>query len=222
MDLKQPVTIQDISVYILNWKKVTSNCRILQEKITPIVNNTYVINCDEYSVFEHNCIQLDDSHYYGSQHDHAIKHVPEGAILCIIVGDNIPNNDFTDIFQKAVAAFNTHNIGVYSPNDKRSPHNQRGACIDGTLYDVPNTDCGFWFIHPAVVDRLRNIDYSISKYGWGIDVITIKEARKQGRLVLRDYSVETDQLDHICSYINKGAGELYGGWHRIEALYDSM
>jgi hypothetical protein len=209
-------------VYILNWKKVTANGRILQERITPVVKNTYVINCDEHSVFDSNSIQLDDSHYYGSQHNHAIKHVPEGAILCIIVGDNIPDNNFEELFQKAIGAFNTLEIGVYSPNDKRSPHRGRGACVAGTLYDVPNTDCGFWFIHPAVVATLRGIDYNITKYGWGIDVITIKEARKQGRLVLRDYSVSTDQLDHVCSYSSKGGGELYGGWQKIEALYDSM
>jgi hypothetical protein len=220
--MNRTFTIDDIYVYILNWKKVTANARILQEQITPIVKNTYVINCDEHSVFDRNCIQLDDSHYYGSQHDHAIKHVPEGAILCIIVGDNIPGNNFEEIFQKAVVAFNTLEIGVYSPNDKRSPHRGRGALLKDALYDVPNTDCGFWFIHPAVVARLRSIDYNISKYGWGIDVITIKEARKQGRRVLRDYSVSTDQLDHICSYGAKGGEELYGGWHRIEALYNSM
>jgi len=219
--MNRTFSIDDIYVYILNWKKVTANSRNLQKKITPIVKNTFVINCDEHSVFEHNSIQLDDSHYYGSQHDHAIKHVPDGAILCIIVGDNIPNNNFAVIFQRAVVAFNAFNIGVYAPNDIRSAHNRRGACFTGTLYDVPNTDCGFWFIHPAIVARLRGIDYNISKYGWGIDIITIKEARKQGRLVLRDYSISTDQLDHICSYISKGE-EIHIGWRKIEALYNSM
>jgi hypothetical protein len=219
--MNRTFSIDDIYVYILNWKKVTANSRNLQEKITPIVKNTFVINCDENSVFESNSIQLDDSHYYGSQHDHAIKHVPDGAILCIIVGDNIPNNNFSGIFQRAVVTFNALKIGVYSPNDKRSTHNRRGACVAGTLYDVPNTDCGFWFIHPAIVSRLRGIDYNISKYGWGIDIITIKEARIQGRLVVRDYAISTDQLDHICSYISKGE-EIHIGWRKIEALYNSM
>lgn len=218
--MNRTFSIDDIYVYILNWKKVTANGRILQKKITPIVKNTFVINCDENSVFDSNCIQLDDSHYYGSQHDHAIKHVPDGAILCIIVGDNIPGVNFQKLFQKALVAFNTLKIGVYAPNDIRSPHNRRGACVSGTLYDVPNTDCGFWFIHPAIVARLRSIDYNISKYGWGIDIITIKEARKQGRLVLRDYSISTDQLDHICAYISKGE-EIHIGWRKIEALYNS-
>jgi hypothetical protein len=200
-------TLNNISVYILNWKKVTNNSLKLYEKISPIIKNTWIINCDEFTKLDSNIphIQLDDSHYYGSQYDHAIKHVKNNNIFCVIVGDNITDNNFKKIFNSAINAFNNYNIGVYSPNDKRSPHKARGKQIDEYLYDVYNTDCGFWFIHPVLVKKLKNINYNISKYGWGIDIITIKEARKQNLLVLRDYSIETDQLDHSCGYDNSKA-----------------
>jgi hypothetical protein len=211
----------DIYVYILNWKKVSVNALKLYDNITPLINNTIIINCDEFmSLTDYTRhIQLDDSHYYGSQFNHAIKHVKDGSIMCVIVGDNIPDNDFKKIFQNALDAYNNFNIGVYSPNDKRSHHRERYDRFNGELYDVPNTDCGFWFIHPNIVKKLRNLDFTITKYGWGIDIIFIAEARKQQLLVLRDYSVETDQLDRTIGYNTNLAAE---GDREIKKEYNKL
>ena len=200
-------TLDDIYVYILNWKKVSVNGLKLYQNIAPIINNTIMINCDEYMPLTDDIthIQLDDSHFYGSQFNHAIKHVKDGAIMCVIVGDNIPDNDFEKIFQNALDTFNNYNTGVYSPNDKRTAHQGRDGRFIGELYNVPNTDCGFWFIHPKIISRLRKLDFTLSKYGWGADTVVILEARKQNLLVLRDYSVETDQLDHNVGYNSQKA-----------------
>jgi hypothetical protein len=139
--------------------------------------------------------------------------------MCCIVGDNIHDNDFDKIFNSAIYAYNNVNAGVYAPNDKRTAHTDRLENIKDELYDVPVTDCGFWFIHPKIIARLKNINYSVSRFGWGIDVITIKESRKQGRLVMRDYSTETDQLDHTCGYDPDIA---YRDMKKLERLYKKL
>ena len=195
-------TLNDISVYIFNWKKVTSNSLKLYHEVSPIVMDTTIINCDENYKLDNKIphVQLNDSYYYGAQYDTAIKNVKENKIFCVIVGDNLSNNNFEKIFSSAVNTFNKYQVGVYAPNDKRSHHKKRNQHFQDDLYHVDNTDCGFWFIHPTLVKRLKNINYTVSKYGWGIDVITIEESRKHGLLVLRDYSIETDQLDHSCGY----------------------
>jgi hypothetical protein len=213
-------TLDNISVYILNWKKVSNNSLILYDKIHPIIENTCIINCDESLIIKDNIphIQLDDSHYYGSQYNHSIKHVKDDNILCVIVGDNIPNNNFSEIFQSALKTFNSINVGVYAPHDKRSVHQTKLKNISENLYNVSTTDCGFWFIHPKIVKKLKNIDYNISKYGWGIDVITAKEAVKQKFLVVRDYSIETDQLDHTQGY---DAVKAKDDWAKLENIYKS-
>ena len=214
-------TLDDISVYIFNWKKVTNNSLKLYENIIPIIQDTWIINCDENYPLTDNIkhIQLDDSHYYGSQYNHAIKHVKENKIFCCIVGDNVSENDFKKIFDSAVNAYNELNTGVYSPNDKRSPHKVIYENIKNNLYNVDNTDCGFWFIHPTLVEKLRKLDYSVSRFGWGIDMLTISESRKQGMLVLRDYSIETDQLDHSCGYCN---GQACYGMNQIIQMYNLL
>jgi hypothetical protein len=196
-----------ISVYIFNWKKVTENTIKLYEKISLIIPETTIINCDENHIFDSSVkhIQLDDNYYYGGQYDKAIKDVKSGNIFCVIVGDNIVENSFLELFNSAIFAFNNYKIGVYSPNDKRTSHKKRNKLVDRNLYDVDNTDCGFWFIHPSLVEKLRNINYNVSKYGWGIDKNTIAEARKSGLLVLRDYSVETDQINYNTGYNSQDA-----------------
>jgi dTDP-glucose 4,6-dehydratase len=200
---KYMYTLDDISIYILNWKKVSNNSLEIYENIKKIMNNVTIINCDESLILEESVkhIQLDDSHYFGSQYEHAIRDVNENSIFCIVVGDNIPNNDFEKIFNNAIDTFNTLNVGVFAPNDTRSPHKIIFENVKDNLYSVENTDCGFWLINPVIVSKLKNINYgSLSKYGWGIDRITIEEAKKNNLLVLRDYSIETDQLDHSTNY----------------------
>uniref|UniRef100_A0A6C0JHD7 Glycosyltransferase n=1 Tax=viral metagenome TaxID=1070528 RepID=A0A6C0JHD7_9ZZZZ len=195
-------TKEDICVFLFNWKKVTQNSLRLYEKIRPIIKNTTIVNCDESCILDPTIshIQLDDSHYYGSQYNHAIKHMNKNALLCVIVGDNIVDNDFNAIFENALTAFNTLPIGVFSPRDKRTMHQQKCLHIQNDIFTVNTTDCGFWFIHPLVISALKNMDYSISKYGWGIDTITIKEANKMNLLCVTDFSIETDQVDHSCGY----------------------
>ena len=204
-------TIEDIHVYILNWKKVNENSLRLYNAIRPIVNHTTIINCDEHwpldSSIQH--IQLDDSCYYGAQFNTAIKHIPEGGIMCIIVGDNNCENDFSTIFTSALKVFNTNKIGVYAPRDKRSTVQKVIHRYYGSLYHVKNTDCGFWFIHPTIYTPMKTLDYTISKYGWGIDVIMIKEAIRHGMRVVCDTSIETDQLDHECGYNRDIASKEY-------------
>ncbi len=127
------------------------------------------------------------------------------------------NKNFNVLFNKAIETYNTYNVGVYAPNDKRSWHVKRNHCIKNELYDVDNTDCGFWFIHPEIISNLQKIDYTVTKMGWGIDTITIEESKRKGFLIIRDYSVETDQLDHTCGY---STHEAFDGLKKICELYE--
>jgi hypothetical protein len=145
--------------------------------------------------------------------------IKENKILCIIVGDNVPDNNFNILFTCVLEAFNTYNIGVYAPYDRRSCYKEKYEQVGERIFNVPNTDCGFWFIHPSIIPKLKYLNYSVSKYGWGIDVITIKEARKNGLLVLRDYRCETDQLDHSTNY---NCDEARNQMHQLEEEYRNL
>lgn len=191
-------TIDDIYVYIFSWKHVTSNARAIFKHVAEHFPHTYFINCDEHTpitdISPSSVIQLDDRYYYGGQFNTAINHLPPGKILACIVGDVTPDADWARIAQNAVDGFNTENLGIYAPNVYFTPWTTRGEHINKELYDVENTDCTCWFLHPRLVENLRHLDYfGISNLGWGIDIIFIKEARECGLKVARDYSVLVKQ-----------------------------
>lgn len=195
--------LDDISVYFFNWKKTNNNVSILYKAVQEVSNDVCIINSDENHVFPENknVIQLDDTYYYGGQYQAAIRNVKPNKIFCVIVGDTT-HVDFEILFKNALNSFNDHGVGIYSPNDLRSVHRTRFSKIESTeLYEVENTDCGIWFIHPSIVSQLRSINYfDISNFGWGIDIIAILESKKQGLKVVRDYSIETNQMDRTTNY----------------------
>lgn len=215
-------TLESISVYIFNWKKVSENSLKLYENINKVISDITIVNCDEKlklnSAIKN--IQLDDTHYYGSQYEHAIKDVKDNKILCVIVGDNIANNAFKDIFKNTVCLFNKYKVGVYGPHDKRSPHKKFYNMVEDKVFNIKNTDCGFWFINPEIVKIFKPYNFkNLSPYGWGIDVITINESRRLGYKVLSDFRVETDQIDHTTNY---NAATAIKKQHNLIAKYNNQ
>jgi len=195
--------LEDISVYIFNWKKVSQNSVELVKNIKKYTDDVTVINCDESFKFEDSVktIQLDDSHYYGSQYEHAILDVKENKIFCAIVGDNISENNFEKIFMNAIEMFNKYKVGVYAPHDKRSYHKIITEMVEENVYHIENTDCGFWFINPEILKKIKKLNYgNLTPFGWGVDLVTIRESKRLGFIVIRDYRVETDQLDYTTNY----------------------
>ena len=214
--LKVRFNFKDIHIYLLNWSKVTHNTIKLLDSIHAITKNVWVVNSDENYTFDKQ-IKLDDSHYYGSQFNHAIKHVQKSKIFCVIVGDTTMN-DFTQLYNNALDTFNAYDVGVYAPNDKRTTHNEITP-FNGTLFNIKNTDCGFWFIHPFIVNKMRLINYTISRFGWGIDKIFMKESIKNNKLILRNYADDVDQLNHDTNYNTKLAKQ---SGNKIVELYDQL
>jgi hypothetical protein len=186
----------DVFIYIFSWKKVTDNAKALYAQVATACPNTWFVNCDEniQITFTPNVIQLDDSYYYGSQFETAIRHVPKGKLFGVIVGDVTPDAEWNTIINNMVAAFNTGKVGVYAPNVDYTYHTTRNQLLWGSLYDVNNTDCTCWFMNPSIVNTLYHLPFSaVSNLGWGIDTICMKEAVRQNLCKARDYSVMVRQ-----------------------------
>ena len=183
--------IDTIHTFIFSWKKVTDNAIELYKKASNVCTNTTLINCDENIDIDNTIknIKLDDSYYYGGQFETAIRAIPDGVNLCCIVGDVSPEANWEEIYRKAEESLSTNHIGVYAPNVDYTWHTARGRQVSDTLYEVPNTDCTFWFIHHSIISVLRDIPYhNLSNLGWGIDTVVNKESTSQNKLIVRDYS----------------------------------
>jgi hypothetical protein len=183
----------DIYIYIFSWKRVSHQSPDLYRAVASAFPHVYFINCDEHFTPPEDIpsvIQLDDRYYYGGQFQAAIQNIPAGKILCCITGDVNPEADWKLLCDHTVTAFNTGKIGVYAPNVDYTDHPGRNERLWDNLYDVKNTDCTCWFLHPAIVNDLRLIPYmELTNMGWGIDAMFIHEARRRGLLVARDYDI---------------------------------
>ena len=195
-----------IQLYIFNWNKVNKNSVNLYIKSKQYVKNVKLVNSDE-NFFLHtriNHIQLDNNYYYGGQFNESIKDVDKNKILGIIVGDTIHEINFEKLFQNLIYTFNNYKTGIYTINDKRSFHKKKLCeilCEEKSLFTIKNPDCGIWFIHPKIHQNIKNINYQkLSPYGWGIDIITVKECDKMNLLVIKDLSIDSDQIDHTTNY----------------------
>jgi len=212
---------KDIYVYIFSWKKVTVNAMNLYKALRKEFTNTIFINCDENYVIpvDVSGIQLDDSYYYGGQFETAITNIPSNKILGVFTGDVNPDADWSKMAENCIAAFNTEKIGVYAPDVYPTFHKSRNEFLWGSLYSVPNTDCTGWFIHHEIVAPLKDIPYfKISNYGWGIDNIFMKETRKKGKLVARDYGFKITQPVGT-AYNQREAHKMMDALH---IFYDNM
>jgi hypothetical protein len=198
--------LNDIELYIFNWKKVNLNSIKLYKQAKKYIDNVLIINSDEnFNIKDCKNIQLNNNYYYGGQFQEAIRNIKDNKILGIIVGDTI-NIDFEILFKNLLNTFNNFNTGIYSINDLRSNHKKIIYKINNNLSIVRNTDCGIWFINPEIVKILKNIPYkNLSNLGWGIDIIFIKECKKKKLCIFRDYSLTCDQIDHKTGYDRKNA-----------------
>lgn len=185
-------SIDDIYLYIFCWNKVVDNSCLLYTEISATCPNTTIINCDETRPLDadkYRSIQLDDSYYYGGQFEAAIKAIPPGKVMACITGDVRPGGDWQGIIDNTVKYLNRGDIGIIAPNVIFTPWEGRGEHVVDDLWQVGNTDCTFWFLHPRLVELLGHFEYrELSNYGWGIDKMWIAESLAQKMLVVRDYS----------------------------------
>lgn len=201
----------DLYVYIFSWHKTTENALKMHNIIRKYCKNCFIINCDEnFKNNENieNIINLDDSYYFGGQFQTAVRNIPDNMFFCNIVADMDINIDWENLFNKAIESFNLYKIGIYSPHDINSVHQHKEELLENNLYNISNTDCTCWFIHPNIISKLKDIDYyGISNYGWGIDWIFCFESKKQNLLVIRDYSIQITQPKNSTGY-NMGHASL--------------
>ena len=228
-DTKQKIAkvfnVNEVYVYIFSWKKVTENAIKLYKKVIERFPNTYFLNCDEnYSVNpididSSKVIQLNDDYYYGGQFETVINHIPDGKYLGILTGDVYPDADWFWILQRMTKAFYLGNIGIYAPNVFYTTKTKQGKEVSKNLYEVPNTDCTCWFLHPNVYKKLQDIPImAISNISWGVDEICISESKKQNKLVVRDYEVLVRQ-PYLTGY-NKTLAILQ--MNMLHEIYDKL
>ena len=203
----------------IGWEKLE-----IEKLESKLANNLNGLTLTELSFKNNekieNIIHLDDSYYFGGQFQSAIRNIPDNMFFCNIVADMDINIDWEKLFNNAIHSFNSHKIGIYSPHDINSAHQGKESLLENELFNVYNTDCTCWFIHPDIIKKIKNIDYyGISNFGWGIDWIVSFESKKQNLLVIRDYSIQITQPKNSTGY---NMGQASTQMHNLKEYYKNF
>lgn len=211
-------TTKDIYMYIFSWKKTTENVKTVYKNVIDHFPNTTILNCDETENFLAKEIQLDDSYSYGGLFQIAIRDVPPGKILSIMVGDVCPDADWSTIADRSIHALNTGNIGIYTPNINMR-QTKKYKSLGDDIWEVKTIDCMCWFIDPSIVSRVSSIPYrQLANLGWGMDTMCIEESNKVNKYAVCDYRVTLQQPEgSVYSYI-----EAHKQGTVLSHLYASM
>lgn len=115
----------------------------------------------------------------------------KGTHLMIITSD-VSIDNVSTIFRNSKKFFKYDNNWVYAPNVNYTFWNYDQTMLetyDKSLKIVPNTDGMCWIVNKETVDYIGKIDIKINKIGFGVDLLACMNANRQGKNVVRDYSV---------------------------------
>jgi hypothetical protein len=185
-------SLNDISFYIFCWKKVVANSCKLYEEIKQVCPNVTIINSDETQPLDsakYDSIQLDDSDYYGSQLQTAIKATPSGKILACLTGDIELGGNWAAILGNVVKYINMGNIGIVAPKINGSEWQEKKALVVDDLWAVDHCDRICWFIHPQIWGNLGALEFKqLSNFGFAIHKVFTLECYAHNMISVCDYS----------------------------------
>ena len=183
-----------IQVVVLCWDKVIDNVLSLAHQIRDLPYKKTVVYATERAcpqVDGWKWVQVPNDFYYSQQFSAAVDVATED-ILLIIVGD-ISYDDWEGAIATCVQRYDDFGeLGVWGATDPTSLWERPGvhiAALDDGLDVVAQTDCSVWAISRPIYSRLKNVDFSRNKYGWGIDWLAISHGYSLGLLAVRDRRV---------------------------------
>jgi hypothetical protein len=180
----------NVQAFIFNWKGHHSRAAALERQVAELAP-VRVINSEEgvRDRYPH-WVHLDDSAYFAAQWQRALALF--SADVFFHVQADARCDRFDHLFAGARAAFRRHPVGIYEPNIDFVYYRYDTARLhplEPGLFEVPLTDCTCWFIEGGVLRSAPGVDPAVNRYGWGVAPTVAAVARRQRRLVLRDYRV---------------------------------
>lgn len=142
-------------------------------------------------------VQVPNAQFFGRKFETALARHDDGPMLLIHADthyDDWPG--LVDVFRAAVARHPS--LGIWSPDFTHTGWTTPAVAISAvpgtTLVNVVQTDAIIIGMAPAVVDRMKRLDYRRNNLGWGIGWAAVACAYANGMLVLRDTGLMVEHL----------------------------
>ena len=182
-----------LHVVVISWTGKSDNARTIAAAVGGHADDATVVysNADERDeTGPGQWIRLPDSDFYGRKFAAAAQAAGDAALLLIHADTSFA--DWPGLVGRCRAAFARHaDLGFWSPDFTNTPYRfnyvEMLPLPDGDgLVSVAQNDGIVFALSPAVVGRLRQLDFSQNNLGWGIDWAALAFCHANGLLVVRD------------------------------------
>jgi len=184
---------------IVSWHGMSQHAEAIARELAPACARTTVIHSNRDDRTESGTgqwLQVPQDWYFGRKFRRALNLLAPEETLLLIQAD-AACADWPALAERCASVFARHqSTGLWAPAIDFTPFPDRLVVVapfaDDGLYEVVQTDAIVLGIHPAIVERLKDFDYSDNNLGWGIDWASLCLARTSGRRILRDRSIHVD------------------------------
>jgi len=182
----------DLQVFIFNYGQI-ENAIKLYRQFDDVGVNCRILNSSDGKddlIPETDFIYKFDNIYYSGLWNEALD-LFDGSHMMVITSD-VEIEDVSKIVRNAKSFFRSENNWIYAPNVDYTfwkYHPEAITEYSGSLKNVPNTDGMCWMLSSEAAYSVGNIDLSINKIGFGVDLLAAMFATRANKKVVRDYSI---------------------------------
>lgn len=186
-----------IKVFIISWSGWHDNAVKIAKEISKYCNQITVIYSDNNSAttlsgISFKSIQRPDYLYFSDKFSTCINNCSDTSALFIHA--DCECNDWSFLFNKYCNALtNVPKMGVWTPQIIGTPYNLSVsgiAKVNNSMLHIGTLIDGIVFgLSPSIIERMRRVDYSENKFGWGISALICAHAYTTNQLVIIDESV---------------------------------
>jgi hypothetical protein len=189
--------MKSIAVVIVSWPEFEQKACEIAAEIGPQADTLLVLHDGPRGQSAGNAgdwIQFPSGSYFGPKFEWAIKNI-NADVLLLIVADTWSEN-WGGLVERCCSSFSSDaDIAVWAPVIDETWWNTEKILInteirDDGLQDVIAVDSIVWAISSPIMAEMKKLDYSDSRFGWGIEVTCAAIARCSGKLVVRDTQLE--------------------------------
>lgn len=185
------------AVGIISWQGMNARAKATAEALCGAglaVTVVYSSDSEADETGAGHWVRVPQEQFFGAKFDVLLDHIAADETLLLVQADAECDDwpalaaRFTDVLTRIPG------LGLLTPEIENTPYPLNvtgvGQYDESGLFEVLHTDAIVLVIAPAIVERLRGLDFSLNNLGWGIDWTALCHARAQGMLALCDRAIK--------------------------------
>jgi hypothetical protein len=219
---------QSVHCVVISWPDFEASAEEIAASIRPFVDRLDIAHNSSEGLRRHsmsNVMEFGEQAHFGEKFSWAVQECESDVLLFIVADTAYP--DWRFLVERCKTAFDSlPNCGIWAPQVDETfwkPDVVRlGGSLGGNLSAVSAVDSIVWAISRPVIDAMRTLDYTKSKFGWGIDVAAAAYAHSLGLLVSLDEGVLVQHRRGTSYDISTADKEARGFYYQLPSAQNSV